>query len=256
MNIKYFIYALVLLLSPTVLAKKTLQFSTHIPENQPLGAISRGLLIEAYKKFNIELTFQVYPVNRSLKYSNSGEVDGEIFRAKFIINEFPNLVLVDEPLLYVDIVAYYLANNKEIKRPIHKWKDLTPYRIAHTKGFRHIKNKMKDTSTIKMDFSLQLIPLLISQKVDVAILSKLDGDYIVNQKNYRDIDIKSAVVATIPAYHLLNSKHQALASKVKMSFKQMKVTGRSEEIISQVMRRFSYKRPSGSTDYENNLVPP
>lgn len=223
-----------------VLAQKTLQFSTHLPESQPLGAISRALLIEAYKELNIELTFQVYPVNRSLAYSNSGKVDGEIFRVKSIINEFPNLVLVDEPLLHVDIVAYYLADNKKIKGTIHGWEDLKPYSIAHTKGFRSIENKIKDTSRIKMDFGKQLTPLLISNKVDVVIMNKLDGDNIINQKHYRDIDIRSVVFSTIPTYHLLNNKHQALASKVKKSFKKMKVTGRSEEIISQVMSRFSY----------------
>lgn len=238
MNVIHFIYALVLLLSPTVLAQKKLQFSTHISDRQPLGAISRALLIEAYKELNIELTFEVYPVNRSLTYSNLGKVDGEIFRAKFITNEYPNLVLIDEPLLHVDIMAYYLVNNKDIKGPIHTWEDLASYRIAQTKGFRHLKNKI--IKPIKMDFSSQLIPLLVSNKVDAVILSKLDGDYIINQQEYSDVDIRSVVVATFPAYHLLNNKHEALVSKVKKSFKKMKVTGKSEEIILQVMNRFSY----------------
>ena len=85
------------------------------------------IIREVYKKLGYTLTIKNNSFEGSLISSSSGESDGELFRFKSVADNYPSLLIVDEPLFSIETIAF--TKDKNIK--IESWGGLAKYRISY-----------------------------------------------------------------------------------------------------------------------------
>ena len=113
-----FILALIIT-TPSIYAQTQLTLSSH---DTAMNWLCSEILKEAYLQLGIKISIEKYPSKRSLKMSNSGQVDGEMCRVRGIEKNYPNVVKVPFVLQTADAVVF----TKKQGLIISHWNDLKP----------------------------------------------------------------------------------------------------------------------------------
>lgn len=64
------------------------------------------MLVEVFGSLGLEIEFRYRPNKRSITETNNGVADGEFARIASIAEDYPNVIVVPEPLAQLDIVAF------------------------------------------------------------------------------------------------------------------------------------------------------
>lgn len=186
------------------------------------------ILTEAFKRNGIEFEAKYYPSLRSLMYSNSGIVDGELHRVYEFHDisggKYPNLIRIESKLLSIWLSAFSIT-----VKNIKKWEDLKGYKVIYYRGRKNVEKYLKthipfeQISTATTDS--QAFEMLAAGRIDVVISESAAGKQIITD-DARYLNIKEIVkLEETKIYSFINKKHKDLAPKIAKSLEEMKQDG-------------------------------
>lgn len=196
-------FLICLLLLPFAQTKATptqLQFRQAL--NSPAAQFSQALITEAYLRLGIQTQFIDIPFGRSLIESNKGTLDGEIARVLLVTQHFPNLLTV--PYILFDTEVYVYINQQYCKGcTLDKVQS-----IAYVRGSLIVEDLLQQLPASRKVISSGTIEstkaLFLTGKVDAIVFAAYQ------LRDSANFDISEQHLMSLPDYHLLHRKHQAL----------------------------------------------
>ena len=186
------------------------------------GILDR-VLKEAFSRLGLRATLQMLPAERCLIDSNAGVSDGEVGRVVGMERLYPNLVMVDEPIIES---RAFVALAEGVRFETRSWDSLAPYHVGMVKGWKIFENTVDQAkSIIKVESTRALFRLLKNDRVDVALNARLDGLYMAKQLGMADIQVMEPPFATLKLYLYLHKKHIDLIPRVETALADMKTDG-------------------------------
>jgi len=188
------------------------------------------IMQQAYKKLGIEAKVRYYPGNRSLRFSNEGHADGELFRIKGMNKDYPNLIRIPVPLLELETMAYARRSNIEIDG----WSSLSPYKLGFLRGFKKAEQNTQGMQTFSAESMPALFDLLARGRLDIVIESRIGGRMFGAPKMQFDIRSLHPPIDKIKIFHYLHKEHKLLIPHIVTVLEQMKASGEITQIVQQM----------------------
>lgn len=191
-----------------------------------------SFLREALASIDLELEVQRHQSARCFELSNSGQVDGELWRIHGIDAEYTNLVRVPVALWSHPELAFVKSDLE-----LDGWASLSPYRVAYRVGTKIVENNIEGIVTQKVP--LQTIAdgfdLLTAGEVDVVISDNIVGSLLLEEDKYRDSGIREIERPLDSAllYTYLHHKHAARIPALVEAIKRAKRNGTYERLIGE-----------------------
>ncbi|WP_423005504.1 substrate-binding periplasmic protein [Undibacterium sp. JH2W] len=209
---------------------KILQISTLI-EKDPATSIAEKVMETAYRKLGMNFTIHYLPGERSLRSSNNGEMDAELYRKLGMERDYPNLLIVPVPLLTYEIVIFTYGTNFVVTG----WESLRPYTIGFVKGIKIIEQntigmKLEAAPTMRQAFQKMLLG-----RSDIVVGNRISGLATLNELKQSDITVLMPPLATFPVFHYLNKKHEAMVPALTAVLQKMQKDKTIENIQNTVM---------------------
>lgn len=169
----------------------------------------------------------------SFQESNIGNADGEIGRIKGVDAIYPNLVIVDEPIIEArDFVAFGVAH----KFAIDGWDSLKPCNAGYVRGWKNCeKNIVGAKSASAADSTFALFRML--QNGRVAVSARIDGLYTAKQIGLNGVRVLEPPLATLQRYLHLHREHADLAPKLARAIRDTKTDGSFYRIRDNALSR-------------------
>ncbi len=195
------------------------------------------LVDEIFKRLDLEYELFWLPAERSLVFTNDGTADGVVPRAAAIEAGYPNLIRVPGEVFEFDFVAY--SKTPDVR--IDGWQSLNPYSVGMINGWKIVENNLGSARAIsKVSNYRQLLTLLDRGRVEVAILDRVMGSWVLEQLGY-DITLLEPPLEIEPTYFYLHRKHQALVPQIARAIADIKSEGVYAEIYQRALG--AYARP-------------
>ncbi len=191
------------------------------------------ILKEAFLRAGYRAQIQMMPAERCLQDANTGVSDGDIGRIRRMDDFYPNLVLVDEPIIESrDFVAFSI--HKEFST--EDWSSLEPYHVGIMRGWKIFESNVKGTqSLIKMDSTRSLLKLLMNDRAEVVLNARIDGLYTARQLGIQNIRVMAPPLASLELYLFLHKKNRAIIPEIEAALKAMKTDGAFHDIRDRVL---------------------
>lgn len=138
------------------------------------------LLIELFSRIDVDVAFQNMPAGRVMMAVNGGLVDGDAGRLEEVGADLPNIVRLNDPLMYVEFGGLY--TDAEIS--IADLEDFAPLRVGYLRGWVIAEVLFADhdsaTSVRTVD---SLLAMLAAGRIDVAFITRATGLEQARQRN-------------------------------------------------------------------------
>jgi len=198
-------------------------------QNSGFSKFAFDVMSKAYKNIGIEIAIKPMPGKRALVASNKGEkVDGELFRISGIEKTYTNLVPVKVALHKSQWMVY--TKNKEFQ--VKGWQSLKPYKIGIRRGIATTTKGTQGMQTVLVNNNEQLFKMLDSNRVDIIVISKINGKKYFDASTYKDVKLLETPVSVIPVYHFLHKKNIHLLPKITKAMKELE----SKKIIEEMKK--------------------
>lgn len=165
-------------------------------------------LTQAYLALGYRLEVQYLPAERSLKMSNQGKFDGELFRIAAVGQHYPQLVQVPYPLAQIKLYAFVNAGREH---EFGLWQQDPTLRIGFVRGFKLAELYEVAGHKIMVNTPGQAVQMLQQNKIDLLLedwksLSEATAGDVTAAK----LTKLPEVLATEQLFHFVHQKHQAL----------------------------------------------
>lgn len=229
---KIFIVFLLVLVSTSVQAEGPFPqgvaegpFHMGLPEGEPVY-INFVVLEKAYSRLGIVIKAKYFPADRSLEESNAGRVDGEVGRIRAVADLYPNLIRVPDPVGEIVYVAFVKAADKKNVT----LKEIKNLQVGIMQGFKAAEEITEGWEGVYSSRSWDnLLDQLVSNRLDV-VLAPQRIECFQGERMKRDGIEVGPVLATIPLYHYLHSKHAYLVPAISEQLKEMKASGEGDAL--------------------------
>lgn len=196
--------------------------------------VGRVIIPEIYSKLGIKITITPMPGKRAQQMANSGSKDGEIMRIYSYGDETPNTIRVPTPYYYLETMAFIKQGSNLV---INNSEDLKKYRLAKVRGVKHTNNiTLNMVNVHDVDSTEQMMLVLNSGHVDVALTNTIDGVYMIEKLGLDKIQPLDAPLAVLELYHYIHKSHIDLVPKVDAVIKQMTLSGEMQHLIEKSER--------------------
>lgn len=196
--------------------------------DEPFGPGPVRVLREAYAALGYVLAVKRFPNARSIVEASEGKCDGELGRIAGITNKYPDLIMVDVPVFWLDIVACTLDKGSAI----NTWSDLSGKRVSHLSGTIIIEDNLPpDAREVKVQSIETAFEQLRKGRVDVVVATNRRARLVKEQEGLHGFDIHEPPLERINIYHYLHKKDRALAKKLEAVLKKMDEQGRIARIL-------------------------
>lgn len=205
-------------------------------ENSLNTYISMRVLTEAYAQLGIGVFARELPAERSLRSSNAGDYDGEVFRIANVHKKFTNLIMVPTAINQLEAVAFTTEVNKDIK--LSGWQSLKPYSIGGQIGVKFFEKFTHGMNRYLADSNAQLFRMLDKGRIDIAVAAYVNGLKTIKQLKLNNIKVLQPQLQVFPLHHYLHKKHQALVPRLDEVLQVMQASGRIKEIRDGYIQTF------------------
>lgn len=187
-------------------------------------------LEEVFETLNYKLEVRQYQSAHCLELSNSGQVDGELWRIEGLDAEYKNLIRVPVPLWSHPELAFVYGDIE-----LDGWKSLSPYRVAFRAGTKVVENNIRDivVNQVAVASIDEAFSLLEKGDVDVVISDNIVGSVLLKSDKYKDSGIRQLPEPLDQAllYTYLHKKHQELVPELARSLRKAKRDGTYQRIV-------------------------
>jgi len=220
------------ILFPVVVSADEFTFSTI--KNASLISYANEVLTEAYGRLGHTIKVLELPAARSIFISNEGAgVDGELFRVSGIETKFQNLVPIPVTLSFSDWVVVSKSNTIKIEG----WHSIKPYVVGTRLGVVTTDIGTLGMEPTKVNTNKQLLKMLLSDRVDLIVLSKNNALKHTLGIEYKNLHILQPPIQRVPVYHFVHKKHAALIPKLTTILKTMQQQGFITDAYSRYQKR-------------------
>ncbi len=226
---KHNIFFICLLVTSSLLSKDKVLVTTG-PSGSPAVLMTTPIITEAYKRLGIEIEILNISWARAILTANKGESDAELFRTEIVTELYKNIVIVKEPILFLDMVAFIKSKNIAIE----KWEDLSPYRIAILRGVKLVEKNTVNCSVFQVNELEKAFEMLDKGRVDIVINEFFNGLRTVKEMGLIDIITLDPPLDRIPVYHFVHTKNKFLVPLLEQNLREMKSDGTTARIINEV----------------------
>lgn len=189
-------------------------------------------LTEVLRALDYDLEVQRHQSAYCFELSNSGQVDGEMWRILGVDEEFTNLIRVPIGVWSHPELAFVKGDIE-----LDGWKSLAPYRVAFRKGTKVVENNIKGIvkNQVALDTIEDAFQMLAKGEVEVVISDNIDGTLLLASDEYKDSGIKliEKPIDDALLYSYLNKKHSALVPLVANAISEAKKNGTYLRIVGE-----------------------
>ncbi|MEI2387014.1 transporter substrate-binding domain-containing protein [Breoghania sp. JC706] len=187
------------------------------------------ILKEALRRTGIGLSLRRVPTGRAGPLVNAGTEDGCGPRILGFSKAFPELVVVDEPVITFEFVAF---SRKQVMS-FNGWDSLGEYTVGHLTGSVILERNAKRHAgaAISVQSVPQLFEMLERGRIDIAIIERWTGLHEVKKQGLRDVRMLSPDLARKPMYFFLNRKFAPLAPRIAQAIREMKQDGTYDRLM-------------------------
>ena len=182
------------------------------------------------ERVDYDLEIQQHQSARCFELSNSGQVDGEIWRIRGVDAQYPNLIRVPVALWSHPELAFVKDDIA-----LTGWESLAPYRVAYRVGTKIVENNIEGivTKKVPLDTIAEGFDLLANGEVDVVISDNIVGSVLLNTDEYRESGIRQIERPLDSAllFTYLHKKHADLVPVLAEAIKRAKRDGTYSRII-------------------------
>lgn len=223
--LKSLLLSMALCVFPLQALAEELVFS--VIDDVPSTRLAKQILSRAYTDQSISIRPLVVPSRRALLIANQGSVDGDLFRIAGIEQSHPNLIRVPYPLLEGHL---HLATADPT---ITDWtpETLQTWTIAIRRGVIIAERATAGMNTLVADSYDQMAELMKHGRVDVALVSDIEGRSPMTSKTWVQIKILHRPVVHFRLYHYLHKKHAARVQPLAESLRRMTDSGETAHIL-------------------------
>jgi polar amino acid transport system substrate-binding protein len=189
-------------------------------------------LTEVLDSLGYELEVQRHQSAYCFELSNSGQVDGEMWRILGVDAEYQNLIRVPTGVWAHPELAFVKGNIE-----LDGWKSLAPFRVAFRKGTKVVENNINGVveDQVPLDTIEEAFQLLAKGAVDVVISDNIDGTLLLASDECRNSGIKliEKPIDDALLFSYLHKKHAALVPKMAKAISDTKRDGTYQEIVGE-----------------------
>lgn len=203
---------------------------TDLAEHTFTGKWLRSIYREAFRRLDIPLEIDIYPLKRLSALVDAGEVDGELLRVRGYAAAHPDLIRVEEPVFDVSIVLYAANPSMKLSRvedlPATDW--YADYRRGVGVCESLLTQSLPRQRIVDVTTTEQGIRKLLAGRtdlfcdIDLAVLAELQASEFKGSAGIRAL---LSVGNPIPLYPYLHKKHAELAPRLAATLKRMKAEG-------------------------------
>jgi polar amino acid transport system substrate-binding protein len=199
------------------------------------GILDR-LLTEAFRRLGREVVFRMLPAERSFRDANAGVADGDVGRIRGVDAIYPNLVIVDEPIIESrDFVAFSVRHDF----PSTSWETLLPYNLGMVQGWKIFEtNTAGARSRSYAENTEDLFRMLKHDRIDLALSARLDGLAMARKIGLEGVRVLEPPLASMKMFLYLHNRHAALAPAAAEALAAMKADGSFREIRQSAIQRW------------------
>ncbi|MDB5848636.1 MAG: hypothetical protein JWP29_2388 [Rhodoferax sp.] len=183
--------------------------------------VAERVMAKASRRSGIEMQFRKLPLQRALPMANSGEIDGDLMRTRYIDPLFPNLVRLRIPLITVDYAAYGIT---EAIRSLGR-EALRQRSFGIRKGMLSVQKSVEGLRFSEGQSFSALFDMLRAERFDVAIVPYVEAEIEIRQKKLTQVFAWQHYWASEPNYFTLNRKHMNLVAPLEQALAQMEREG-------------------------------
>lgn len=197
------------------------------------------ILKAAFGRAGLQARIQMLPAERSFQESNSGAADGEIGRIRGIEAAYPNLMIVDEPIIEArDFVAFSVMHPFETGG----WESLKPYNVGYVRGWKIYENNIVEAKSLSAaDSTEALFRMLQSDRVDVAMSARIDGLYTAKRIGLTNVRVLEPPLATVQLFLYLHRSHADIVPRIEGALREMKADQSFYRIRNKVLAEIMEK---------------
>ena len=220
---------LLTLTAPGFAQQHTLRLNTAF--SGPVRAIFEGVVKEVCARNNLKVKVQAPSAERALQQANSGADDGDGPRIAGLSEIYANLIQVPEKVVDVEFSAF---SKKDIQ--IKDWESLKPYRVGILIGWKILEANIVGTKSLrKVKDAKTLFKLLENDRIQVAVINKVDGQAIIRRENLKNIKLITPPLAVREMFLYLHKKHKDLVPQIAASLKELKDEGAYQQISDRAL---------------------
>jgi len=215
-----------------------LLISVHQPKKTPVFRWMNLLYGELFSRLDIPFILQYIPPARASAYAVQGKIDGQVGRMASYSEKVQNQIKVNEPIYYLEMVAYVRLSSKynildtENKLDnLNSWKQLAGkgFRVEYMRGIsivtKHLEplippDRLTTVTTLEQGFSK-----LKAGRTDVFIASNHSAYPILSSAEYRDDIASGGVLFSTGIYPHLHKRHHSLVPEMEKVIREMKASG-------------------------------
>lgn len=212
-------------------------FETPITSPDQSGVLDRFYQALG-QRAGVRFEIQAMSAERGLRNANNGIDDGDVSRVFGIDQTYTNLVRVPEPVMAYQMVVF----TRHANFTVNGGASLRPYDVGILTGWKILERNIVDARSLtKLETGEQLFNMLDKNRIDVAVIEKLEGQEFVRRMQLKGIRILQPPFVQGDWYLYLNKKHQALLPRLNAAILAMKADGSYQKIFDEANQR--YKNP-------------
>ncbi len=209
-------------------------FFTPITSPQHDGVLDL-LYAELFRRVGLKVEIQPSSAERGLLNASSGIDDGDVSRVMGIDQAYPNLVRVPEKVMSYQMSVF-------TRRPafaVQGAASLKPYDVGILTGWKILERMITDShGLVKLETGAQLFSMLDKDRIDVAVIEKLEGLHFIQSMGLQGIRVLQPALVEGDWFLYLHKRHAALAPLLAEELRRMKQDGSYQRIVDGVLRRY------------------
>ena len=180
------------------------------------------IILEAFRRIDIPVRLVRLPSERALKNAEKGVDDGSYVRIVGLSSQYPNLIMVPEPMSEFSFTAF----TRDPAITTATWSDLRARSVGLVTGWKLVEKKLADAPHVsRVRDEEALFALLDRNRVEVIVSSLHAGQEIIRRHGYHNVRALNPPLAVQPMHLYMHKKHAALVPLLDQALRQMRQDG-------------------------------
>ncbi len=188
---------------------------------------------EVFRRIGLKGKVEKYDASaRALTNANDNLDQGVAMRIRGLEKKYPNLVIIDEPLIDNDFVAY----SKNIDLTTDDWGSLKPYSVVYINGWIIFDRNLDPEQNLrKVKKPQQMFSMLEKNRVDLVLYERWQGLQDAKDSGMQ-VTVHEPPLASVKMFMYIHKDYSNLAPKLAKALQQMKQDGSYQAIYDRTLK--------------------
>lgn len=198
------------------------------PFSRPGGAGTNDhIVLEAFQRLGIRLRLERLTAERALKNVDQGTDDGVYARIAGMERQYPNMVMVPEPVCEFLFTAF----TKDPALTVRRWEDLKPLNVGFINGWKIVEANVGGARSVQRTRDGEMLfAMLDFGRADVVVMELYSGLELIRSKGYQGMRALNPPLERRDMHLYLNKRHADLVPRLDAALREMKRDGTMERL--------------------------